>query len=307
MSTPQVSVIMPMYNAMPYAEEAIGSILGQSFEDFELVIVDNGSMDGSLQYVKSIADQRVRLLAESERGSGRALTNGIFAARGEFLAVMDADDVAHKDRLKIEVDYLHSHPEIVLVGSRFAFMVGSSIVPAPPQPRKHHDIKRALLAGRPVICNSSTMFRANEAKNVGGHRLPGPGHDVDFFLRMTDAGKVSNIPDLLHFYRLHGASTSIMKMREVNFYHEFSIACANARADGRDEPNNAQFTKQWAQRSRVTRLAEVADCKSLELYRTAVEKRATKNYVMCVASAVCAAVLSPRRTSWHLKRKLRLC
>jgi glycosyltransferase involved in cell wall biosynthesis len=307
MSTPQVSVIMPMYNAMPYAEEAIGSILGQSFEDFELLIVDNGSTDGSLQYVKSLADQRVRLLAESERGSGRALTNGIFAARGEFLAVMDADDVADKDRLKIEVDYLQSHPEIVLVGARFAFMVGSSIVPAPPQPKEHHDIKRALLAGRPVVCNSSSMFRAIQARSVGGHRLPGPGHDVDFFLRMAEVGRVCNIPDLLHYYRLHGASTSIVKMREVNFFHEFSIACANARAEGRDEPNNAQFTEQWAQRSGMAKLAEVADCKSLELYRIAVEKRATRNYVTSGAAAVCAALLSPRRTSWHLKRKLGLC
>ena len=159
MTTPQVSVIMPMYNAMPFVEEAIGSILGQTFHDFELLVVDNGSTDGSAQYVSSIADRRVRVLAEGERGSGRALTNGIFAARGEFLAVMDADDIAHPDRLRIEVEFLQAHPDIVLVGSRFAFLVGTTIVPAPPQPKEHHDIKRALMAGRPVICNSSSIDR----------------------------------------------------------------------------------------------------------------------------------------------------
>jgi hypothetical protein len=151
------------------------------------------------------------------------------------------------------------------------------------------------------------MFRAHEAKGVGGHRLPGPGHDVDFFLRMAEVGKVENLPTLLHYYRLHGASTSIVKMAEVNRYHAFSVACAKARSNGCEEPDDRRFREQWEQRPAIARLAERADCKALELYRTAVVKRANKQYVSSVAAAICAAFLSPRRTSWHLKRKLRLC
>ena len=132
--------------------------------------------------------------------------------------------------------FLQANPEIVLVGSRFAFLVGSTIVPVPPQPREQHEIKRALLQRRPVICNSSTMFRANEAKAVGGHRLPGPGHDVDFFLRMSEVGRITNIPDVLHYIRVHGGSTSIVKMREVNCYVAFSVACAKARSVGVKSP-----------------------------------------------------------------------
>ena len=304
MSAPQVTVIMPMYNALPFVREAIGSILSQTFQDFELLVVDNGSTDGSLEYVKSLTDQRVRVLSEPERGAGRSLTTGIFAGKGKFLAVMDADDIAPPDRLQIEVDFLNAHPEINLVGARFAFMVGSTIMPAPPQPREHQDIKRALLEGRPVICNSSSMFRAEPARRVGGHRLPGPGHDVDFFLRMTDIGTVANIPAVLHYYRLHGASTSILKMAEVNRYHAFSIACAQARANGLEEPDIVKFDEQWKQRSVFVMLAELADGKALELYRTAVVKWAEKHYVTSVAISFCAAFLNPRRTSWHLKRKL---
>jgi glycosyltransferase involved in cell wall biosynthesis len=298
---------MPMYNALPFVKEAIGSILCQSFEDFELLIIDNGSTDGSLEYVKSLPDQRVQVLSEQQRGAGRALTAGIFAGRGEFLAVMDADDIAHPDRLRTEVEFLEAHPDIVLVGTRFAFIVGSVIVPVPPQPKEHDDIKRALLEGRPVICNPSTMFRAKEAKAVGGHRLPGPGHDVDFFLRIAEIGNVTNIQNLLHYYRLHGASTSILKMAEVNRYHAFSIACAQARANGSEEPDTVKFREEWAQRSAIARFAERADSKSLELYRTSVVKRANKQFVTSAAAAICAAFLSPRRTSWHLKRKLGLC
>jgi glycosyltransferase involved in cell wall biosynthesis len=306
-SAPRVSVIMPMYNGLPFVKEAIGSILDQSFQDFELLIVDNGSTDGSLQYAMSLSDPRVQVLSEREHGAGRALTAGIFAGRGEFLAVMDADDIAHPDRLRIEVEFLQAHPKIVLVGTRFAFIVGSDIVPVPPQPREHHDIQRALLQSRPVICNPSTMFRATEAKAVGGHRLPGPGHDVDFFLRMAEVGEVYNLPNVLHYYRLHGGSTSIVKMGEVNSYIGFSVACAKARAKGREEPDCDTFKLHWQHRSVISRLAEFADCKSLELYRWSVVKRAKKQFATGVAAGICAALLSPRRTSWHLKRKLGLC
>jgi len=307
MSAPRVSVIMPMYNALPFVKESIGSILAQTFDDFELLIVDNGSTDGSLEYARSLADVRIRVMNERERGAGRALTSGIFASKGEFLAVMDADDVAHPDRLRTEVEFLSSHPDIVLVGTRFAFLVGSAIIPVPPQPREHADIRHALLQGRPVICNPSTMFRAEMAREVGGHRLPGPGHDVDFFLRMTEAGKVANVPDLLHYYRLHGGSTSIVKMAEVNRYHGFSIACAEARANGLAEPDIEEFNEHWEQRSAFARMAELADGKSLELYRTAVVMRAKRQYLTSLVAAVGAAFLSPRRTNWHLKRKLGLC
>lgn len=307
MSTPRVSVIMPMYNALPYAKDAIGSILSQSFTDFELLIVDNGSSDGSAEYARSLPDPRIRVLSETQRGAGRALTKGIFASRGELLAVMDSDDVSHPDRLRTEVEFLDAHPEIVLVGARFAFLVGSAIVPVPPQPRAHEDIRQALLEGRPVICNPSTMFRAEVARSVGGHRLPGPGHDVDFFLHMADAGRVANLPDLLLYYRLHGASTSIVKMKEVNRYHGFSIACAEARANGEAEPDIKNFSEQWQRRSLLARMAELADGKALELYRTAIVLRAKKQYLTSVAASIGAAFLSPRRTNWHLKRKLGLC
>jgi glycosyltransferase involved in cell wall biosynthesis len=307
MHTPKVSVIMPMYNALPFVKEAIGSILGQSFQDFELIIVDNGSTDGSLQYARTLPDRRVRVLSEPTPGAGSATTTGLLAGRGEFLAVMDSDDIAHPDRLGTEVEFLQAHPEIVLVGTRFAFLVGSAIVSVPPQPREDHDIKQALLEGRPVICNPSTMFRADAARTVGGHHLPGPGHDVDFFLRMAEAGKVYNIPTLLHYYRLHGASTSIVKMAEVNRYHAFSIACARARANGCPEPDRVQFWEQWEGRSAIARLAELLDCKALQLYRAALVKRVKKQYVASVVAAICSAFLSPSRTSWHLKRKLGFC
>lgn len=306
-SIPNVSVIMPMYNALPFVKEAVASILRQTTPDFELLIIDNGSTDGSLDYARSLSDGRVRVLSEPKRGAGKATTTGIMASRGEFLAVMDCDDIAHPDRLRTEVEFLRKHPAVVLVGTRFAFLVESTIVPVPPQPREDRDIKRALLQGRPVICNPSTMFRATAARAVDGHHLAGPGHDVDFFLRLSEIGEVHNIPTLLHYYRLHGASTSIVRMAEVNRYHAFSIACARARSAGREEPDKATFWEQWEHRSIIAKLGELADCKALGLYRSSIENRAQRRYLKSLAAAAGAAFLSPLRTSWHVKRKLRLC
>ena len=96
---PQVSVIMPLLNARPFLADSIGSILAQSFRDFELIVVDNGSSDGSRGYAESLTDSRIRVLAESRRGAAHAINAGIAASRADLLAVMDADDVSQHDKL----------------------------------------------------------------------------------------------------------------------------------------------------------------------------------------------------------------
>src|ERR1700686_794636 len=91
-SGPQVSVIMPMLNARAFLEDSIGSILSQSFRQFEFIIVDNGSTDGSREYAESLSDTRIRILTEPQLGAAHAINTGIAASRAYMLAIMDADD-----------------------------------------------------------------------------------------------------------------------------------------------------------------------------------------------------------------------
>jgi glycosyltransferase involved in cell wall biosynthesis len=298
---------MPPYNTRKYVAEAIDSILSQSIGDFELIIVDNGSTDGSYEYAMSLGDPRIRVITESARGAGMATNAGIAASRADLLAIMDSDDIAHPERLRLQTEFMSAHPEVVLLGTRFAFRVGSKTVSVPPQPREHDQIRQALMSGRPVICNPSTMARARAVKAVGGNYAPGPGADFDFFLRMSDVGKLYNLPTLLHYYRLHDASTSIVGTMDVMREHAYGLACAVARAHGVGEPGLEEFNRLWTERSVLSKARDRIDCKALALYRKAIIMRARGQWMRAAATTTHAAMLNPTRTVWHLKRRLGLC
>ena len=111
-----LTVLMPVYNAMPYVPSAVGSILDQSFPDFEFLILDNGSTDGSGKYLQSLADPRVRLFHTEHQGLASARNFLIERARTEFFALMDADDLAHPDRLRTQIGFIHTHAGYCSVG-----------------------------------------------------------------------------------------------------------------------------------------------------------------------------------------------
>ena len=117
---PTVSVVMTVYNTERYVGEAVGSVLGQTFGDFEFVIVDDGSTDRSTTILKDFAarDPRIRLVSRPNTGIVAAANEGIGLARGRYLARMDSDDVCLPRRFETQVNYLEQHPECVLVGSR---------------------------------------------------------------------------------------------------------------------------------------------------------------------------------------------
>ncbi len=117
---PSVSVLMPIYNAELTLAEAVESILAQTFTDFELIVVDDGSTDGSLQMLQKFAhrDTRIRIISRPNTGIAGALNEAMDAARGEFLARMDADDISLPARFEKQVAFLQEHPDVVLLGSR---------------------------------------------------------------------------------------------------------------------------------------------------------------------------------------------
>ncbi|MCY3867896.1 MAG: glycosyltransferase family 2 protein [Chloroflexi bacterium] len=117
---PAVSVVMPVYNGECYLAEAIESILGQTFTDFEFIIVDDGSRDGSAAIIHDFAkrDERIRVIQhERNRGLTSARNSGIAASRGQFVAAMDHDDISLPRRIEKQADFLHSHPRLGLVGT----------------------------------------------------------------------------------------------------------------------------------------------------------------------------------------------
>src|SRR5205823_3104415 len=118
---PQVTVLMTVYNGEHYLRPAMESILGQTFTDFEFLIIDDGSTDGSVEIIRSYHDPRIRLYVEPHRGLVPALNRGLSLARGRYIAHMDADDLADVRQLAQQVAFLDAHPAVVLVGCRIRY------------------------------------------------------------------------------------------------------------------------------------------------------------------------------------------
>lgn len=207
-----VSVLMPVYNAERYVAEAIESILAQTFTDFEFIIVDDGSTDGSQSILERYArqDPRIRLISRPNTGIVGALNDGLAEAGGKYVARMDADDRCRPDRFALQAEYLETHTDIVALGS-YASMIdpnGRLLCPELTVPLDHEEMEASNLRGFPTMFHPAAMIRAHALKQIGGYRQEAwPAEDLDLWLRLGEAGRLANLPEPLFIWRR--ASTGI--------------------------------------------------------------------------------------------------
>lgn len=208
---PRVSVVMTVYNGAPFLRAAVDSLLTQSFADFELVVIENGSADGSPEILAAYDDPRVRV-TRRERNIGRtpALNEALRRTRGELIAVLDADDVALPDRLARQTAHFERRPETVLLGGRYVplYVDGTSGPPA-GEPFDHAALLDALAAGNP-FCHSAVMFRRAAAVAAGGYdETCVYGQDYALWIALSRLGEIALLPgEPLVRLRLHPASAT---------------------------------------------------------------------------------------------------
>jgi glycosyltransferase involved in cell wall biosynthesis len=211
---PTISVLMPVYNAERYVAQAVESILDQTFRDFEFLIVDDGSTDGSLEILKRFAaqDDRIRLISRPNTGYVVALNQMLALARGEFIARMDADDISAPNRFQIQLDYLNSHNEILVLGSAMRWIdPDGDLLRDHTPPSDHESIDQAHLKRlEAVICHPTTMIRRIAFEKVGYYNPDFFGaEDLDLWLRIAEIGILENLPDVLLSYRFHPQKVGI--------------------------------------------------------------------------------------------------
>jgi len=209
-TTPRVSVLMTIYNAGSYLNEALDSLLNQSFNDWELIAIENGSGDGSQKVLDEYKDKRVRIFTLSENiGRTPALRFAFEQAKGEFIAVLDSDDISSPERFSSQVSFLDLHPEVVLVGTWAEYIDESSEIFSTLKPTSDVKMLHDCLGWSNPIIHSSAMFRMTTAKEVGGYPEEFIyGQDFGLIIALAQKGDIAIIPKLLCQFRVISTSMS---------------------------------------------------------------------------------------------------
>ena len=208
MGTPRVSVLMTIYNAAPFLGEGVASLVRQSFRDWELVAVENGSTDESAAILRGFLDPRIHAIwLPSNIGRTAALRQAFAEAQGEYIAVLDADDVAHCERLLKQVSYLDAHPDVVLLGT-WAYYIdaGGKVIDEWSPPTEPEAILNAMGSCNPIV-HSSCMYRAGAARDVGGYPPDKPfAQDYALWLKLAGRGGLAVLAEHLCSFRVVSGS-----------------------------------------------------------------------------------------------------
>lgn len=238
---PRVSVILPVCNGEPFLAEAIGSIVAQSFGDFELIAIDDGSTDASGDILDRLArgDRRIIALHQSNAGIVASLNRGLAFAHGEFIARMDADDVAHPERFARQVAFLDAHPDVAAVGCAVTLIddAGKRLrdVDYPGAP----DAVSAFLETGSALAHPTVMMRRDRVRAVGGYRAAyRHAEDYDLWLRLDERYRLANLPERLLLYRKHESKLSLTYAVEQALATRIALLAARCRRAGKPDPTD---------------------------------------------------------------------
>lgn len=204
MTVPLVSVVLPIYNGAADVSRAVASILSQTYDDFELITIDDGSRDNSYSILQSISDPRLRIFRQENMGLAATLNRGIALARGRYIARQDQDDLSHPERLAKQVAFMEANPECALLGTAADIWVGDqSTGRSHDHPTKHSLLCFDLLFNNPFV-HSSVMLRRDAVLTIGGYSTDPsrqPPEDYELWSRMVRQYRVANLADRLLVYR----------------------------------------------------------------------------------------------------------
>ena len=214
---PAVSVLVPVHDAAPWLAASLASLWRQTFTDFEVVAVDDGSTDGSAELLERAAgrEPRLRVVHTPHRGLPRAIAAAHHHARASLLARHDADDLSHRERLRLQVEYLRAHPRVAVLGARVRLFPAAAVRPGMRRWAdwhnallEHHEMAREVLVESP-LAHATALLRRRWVERAGGWVDRGWPEDLDLWLRLLEAGaRFAKLPRVLYAWRQHPASAT---------------------------------------------------------------------------------------------------
>lgn len=223
MQQPEISIILPAYNAAMYITQTINSLLQQTFTNFELLIVDDGSADNTVSIIKNFTDRRIVLIQnEHNLGLVKTLNKAAKLCKGKYIARMDADDIALPERLQLQKKFLDVHSSVAVVGGWVNFINEKNEVTGEwnldRQTNTAAAIKKALIKEN-CIAHPTVMIRTEILQNFLYSKKQQHIEDYDLWLRLTACGyAIEKVSQPVLNYRVHAASVTGTKLKQTNFY-----------------------------------------------------------------------------------------
>lgn len=235
---PKTSVVMSVYNGERYLREAVDSILNQTFRDFEFLIVNDGSTDGTEKILRCYRDFRIKIV-NNERNIGltKSLNKGLKLAKGEYIARQDADDISLPQRLEKQVKFLDTHRHVALIGSPFLVInEDGKILGVQTVLLLNEEIQKRLLKDN-AFGHGTSMFRKDCLDKIGLYREEfKSAQDYDLWLRISERYNVANIAEPLYKWRISLSSVSVKGKVIQDKYTEFARELARERKEyGKDK------------------------------------------------------------------------
>ncbi len=233
---PKISVIMSVYNGEQYLADAVDSILNQTFKDFEFIIVNDGSTDRTKEILEGFEDERIMVINQDNMGISKSKNRAIELSKGEYIAIIDADDISLPQRLEKQVNFLDKHKDIGLVGTAAnSIDEDGSILCTIPIIEDNETIQETLLR-KNCFVHSSVMFRREAFEKVGGYRSEFKSAlDYDLLLRIAERYKVYNLKEILCKYRFNPDGVTFNKREQQNKFVILARYLAQERRAGRGE------------------------------------------------------------------------
>jgi glycosyltransferase involved in cell wall biosynthesis len=287
MNNDKITVILPVYNAMPYLPDAIDSILRQTYENFVLYIINNGSTDQSEDYVKSLRDNRIVYFNLGKANLVKALNLGLRNSNTEYIARMDADDISDIHRFEKQIHFLKGNPEIGIVGTQGKYFgnIDKRTVSI-NLPYTNEEIINSMLQSKHAIIHASVMMRLNLLRGQLYNEDYFPCEDFEFFLRLSANVKFSNLEEELYFFRIHEKSINASKIKEslIKYYYI-----------------SAKYSKRG--KNKIKNYIYHFDIKSMVIYRKGLYYYLNKNAIFGIFYFFLASIISPMRLLNFLKYK----
>jgi glycosyltransferase involved in cell wall biosynthesis len=295
-----ISVVMPAYNAGSFISQAIESVLAQTWRDFELIVVDDGSTDSTLEIAKryAVQDVRIKVYSHPNKGTAPTLNRCIELASSEWVFLMHADDLMRPNRLERQLAFVREHPELA-VASSLAWNIDSKgriIGKATSEFFTHQAVDKSFSANKPIgIHHPAVALRKSAVQSVGGYRQEfWPAEDMDLWNRLVGKGyKILVQPEYLLYYRMHGNAASISHARLTCNKVHWVEDCMLRRREGAPELGWELFLKTQRSAPMLIRLNRERKDLAETLYKTAVLHYAQRDYLGLIATLVGSVLLRP--------------